>query len=226
MGGRPLKRSLQDSVVRPLVFGLDAHLRRANGVFEFSEAPGCILRAAKVGAPWSFGLSDGAVVRAGDPAIELHLWNERLPRMEQGAPTIAWASRMSRGFIRSFKLLARHLDAHAEFDDVAAIFSILPLVPRERTDQLLRVCGAVGLERIADGPRPRPLGRARRVGENILGLLLTLAANPASASVGVLARVRTPVAMSRATLRRRHGDRSGGENRRSSSSIAPDVGLV
>jgi hypothetical protein len=228
MGGRrsARDRSFHNRFVRPLVFGLDAQLQRAHGVFEFCDEACCLFRAATTSAPWGFELSDGVVVRAGDPIIELHLWNEHVPQMTGGAATVAWGSRVLRDFIRSFEQLSHELDACPMFDPVVAIWGDMPFVSRARTDQLLRVCAALGMEKVRNRPAPDALERAHRFAENVLGWLLALAANPGSARLEVLWRDRTAVAMSRATLRRRYGNErpAGARRARSQGAIAGDEG--
>jgi hypothetical protein len=197
--------NFHDRIVRPFVFGLDAQLRKTNGVFEFTQHPECIIRIAYAEAPREFQFCD-AVVRKGAPVIEMHIWNEQVPRMDGGGKlTIAWASRFKRAWITSFRELCRYLDARPERDGIQAVWGDMALQNDATAERMIWLCRGVGLERLADGPPPSPLGLVHHFGQNMLGLLLALAVNPASAKLEILTRNRTPVGMSRASLFRLYG---------------------
>jgi hypothetical protein len=207
MVGRTAVRDwdLHSRIVRPLVFGLDAQLRKANGVFEFTHHPQCIFRITYSKAPYAFEFSEGPTVRKGDPVIEMHVWNEQVPRMDGGKLTIGWASRFKRAWTVSFRELCRFLDDRPELDEIQAVWGNMALQTNSDADRMVWLCRGVGLERLADGPPASPIEHAHRFGENVLGLLLALAANPASAKPGILVRNRTPVGISRTSLFRRYG---------------------
>ncbi|UCC64001.1 MAG: hypothetical protein JSV36_02775 [Anaerolineae bacterium] len=73
--------------MRTLIRCFDTLVRRACGVFEFSDDDGCVLRLQLKEAPHTLHLKDCAV-EAGQPVLGLHLWNERLPPCRQ--PALTW----------------------------------------------------------------------------------------------------------------------------------------
>lgn len=200
-------------LVGRLVLGLDERLRRAQHLFEYSDDPECLFRIGRTPAARPFTLSDGSAVDAGDPLIELHFWNQHIFARTDRADLFAWGARMRRAFLFSLKELSEFLDRSEEYDDIVAIFGNLGVAVAARSDQLRRVCRIYGFEPVLDGHRPSGAEHLHRAGQNMLGLLLTLAVNPRSARLDVLARDRTPVAISRAELRRRYGGERPAEAR-------------
>src|SRR5579871_6426980 len=73
---------------------IDDRLRRWNRVFEYSEDPQCVFRMQMVRAGCDLTLADGIFLRAGDRLINLHLWNEQVPVMPSGRPTVAWGRKL------------------------------------------------------------------------------------------------------------------------------------
>ncbi len=200
-------------LVARLVLGLDARLRRAQHLLEYSDDPECLFRIGRTLAPRPFTLSDGVAVRAGDPLVELHFWNQHIFARTDRGDLFAWGARMRRAFLFSLKELSEFLDRSDEYDDVVAIFGNLGVAVAARSDQLVRVCRIYGFDPVFDGHRLSVAEHLHRAGQNMLGLLLTLAVNPLSARLDVLARDRAPVAISRAELRRRYGGQRSAEAR-------------
>ena len=200
--------AVRQSLIQRFVFWLDEGLRRDQQMFEYSDRPDCLFRIQHSRSRSSYVLSDGVAVREGDPIIELHLWNEHLPKMTAARASIAWGSRLAHGFRSSLRELRAWLDARPEHDDATVVFANMALGGGKRTDQLVRwMCGPLGLEPVIDGYRPTFREHLKRLGENILGLMLVMATNPAAARFDMLMRDRAHVAMSRAELRRRYGRR-------------------
>jgi hypothetical protein len=194
------------SLIQRFVFWLDDGLRRDQHVFEYSDRPDCVFRIQRARSRSSYVLSDGVAVREGDPIIELHLWNEQLPKMTAARASIGWGTRLAHGFRSSLQELRAWLDARPEYDDAAVIYANMGLGGGERTNQLVRwMCGPMGLELVNDGYRPTFGDHLHRLGDNILGLMLAMATNPAAARFDMLIRRRARIAISRAELRRRHG---------------------
>ena len=191
------------------VFGLDRRLRRVHQVFEYSDRPDCVFRIQRKPSSSSYVLSDGVAVREGDPVIELHLWNEHLPKMSAARASIGWGSRLNHGFRNSLEELASYLDARPEFDDVEVVYANMALGGRDRTDELvLKLCRVLGLERVNDGHRVSLGEHLQRCGENILGLMLSMATNPAASRLDMLGRSRARLAISREKLRSRRAARA------------------
>jgi hypothetical protein len=106
--------------MRALVRRLDALLRRRLGVFEFCDDPECLLRLRLARAPHDLLLPD-ATVCAGEPVLELHLWNEQLPLPPRAGPDLAWAVRLHRLWVKSLRLVAQHIGSDAHLAGVRAL---------------------------------------------------------------------------------------------------------
>ena len=77
--------------MRALMRRIDAWMLRVLGIFEFSDDPECVLRLQITRAPHTLCLN-GRVVNAGEPVLELHLWNEHIPPLPPSGPDLAWAT--------------------------------------------------------------------------------------------------------------------------------------
>jgi hypothetical protein len=105
----------------------------------------------------------------------------------------------------SFRQLAAFMAHHPELDGVTAIRGNMAVATARSTTPLLRIMQHFGFEIVPDN---EPISVRRRLyewGENILGLLLLLAVNPAVARISVLSRVRSQVLLSRQAFDRRYG---------------------
>jgi hypothetical protein len=102
------------TMVEALVHQLDPLLRRAHGVREFTDDPRCLLRVAIGACPRDLVLCDGTQLRRGEPILELHLWNERIPRMPPEGPDLAWGLQFYRQAIASVRLIAQWMESHPE----------------------------------------------------------------------------------------------------------------
>lgn len=197
------KRSLH--AIRPQpwqwVLRLDRLLRWWHGVYEFSSHRNCLLRAERCQAEQTLRLSDGTLVRRGEPLLKLHLWNEHIPPMGSQGATVAWARRASRAIEISLRELARHLEEHNGAEAVAAVCADVRLATARQSAQLARIIARYGFETGPDSRVGRP-GLLRFIGENILMALLVLAINPIALRAGVLRRGHMRVFISRAKLMR------------------------
>jgi CTP:molybdopterin cytidylyltransferase MocA len=195
------KRGLRAIHPEQWVFSLDRWLQRWHGVYEFTAHRDCLFRAERCLADESLLLSDGVRVRRGDPILKVHLWNEHMPVMGQDGPTIAWARRASRGVDASLRELARHVTQCGDGDAVVAVCADMRLAPAKQNAQLARIVARYGFEAAKDSRVGRP-GLVRLIGENILMVLLVLAANPIAFRAAVLRRDHARVVISRAKLLR------------------------
>jgi hypothetical protein len=195
------KRGLRAIHPEQWVFSLDRWLRRWYGVYEYTAHRDCIFRAERSLAEESLLLSDGVRVSHGDPVLKIHLWNEHIPSMGQKGPTIAWARRVSRALDTSLRELARHVAQRSDLGAVAAICADMSLAPAKRNALLTRIVGRYGFEAANDSRVGRP-GPLRRIGENLLMMLLVLATNPIAFRAAVLRRDHSRVIISRAKLLR------------------------
>jgi len=178
-------------------------VRRVAGVFEFTQAQGCILRLQRARAPHDLRLADGTTVRKGEPVLLLHLWNERLPSMGPEGPDLAWAVEMRRRLITSLREVARWLRDGQCGEDIRAIGGVTVLLdPADEGggQRLMRRLGFAVL------PYPGPLGRFGGVWEDLYTWWLMWAFNAATLRHRRLLRLRrTEVWISTQALLERYG---------------------
>ncbi len=184
---------------------IDDAIRHRNHVCEFSNDPRCVLRMRVAEAHRDTLLSNGALVQCGDKLIEIHLWNEQVPVIPRAGPTMAWGRRMGAAMDLSFRQLAAFMARHPELNEVRAIRAVLAVSTAQTTTTLLRIMQHYGFEIVRDDEPASWRRRLYECGENILGLLLLLAVNPAVARFSVLSRVRSQVLLSRQEFDRRYG---------------------
>jgi hypothetical protein len=204
--GREAKR-LDHPWLGAILGALDDRLRAHYGVFEYSHSPDCLFRINVVASEHTAILADGVQVHAGNKLIELHLWNEQFPPFPENGLTVAWALRVSRSFDASLRELNDYIDANAALNDVVAVRGNMGFGGSARGEQIARLVGHFGFERMA-APPPRSLSqRLHRFGENILISMTVLARNAAALRADTLWRDRALVLLSRQRLQRRYGDR-------------------
>ena len=184
---------------------IDDHLRRRDHVCEYSSEPRCVFRMQVVGARQDLVLADGTTVRTGDKLINIHLWNEHIPVIPPEGATFAWGRRMGMAMDFSLRQLADFISCHPELVGITAIRANLAVSTARTTTQLLRVMQHYGFEIVLDDKPVSWRQRLHQWGENVLGLLLLVAVNPAAARISVLSRVRSQVLLSRNNLDRRYG---------------------
>jgi hypothetical protein len=198
------------SFIGALVSAIDARLRHRYGVGEYTGRPDCIFRIQIDRVSEETTLRDGTRLCRDDRVVDLHLWNEQLPRMAANGPTFGWALRFSRGFEASLRELATYLATRPDLEDVAAIRAYMSIGSAAQRDQLSRVVGRFGFETIAPTRPPTVRERARRFCENILFSMMVYARNPAGLRRDALRRDRTLAYLSRQTLQSRYGQPSSG----------------
>jgi len=179
---------------------IDAALRRRLGVAEFSGDPECLIRVSRMASPRALTLAGGAV-RQGDPVLEVHLWNEHLPRIPTGGGTASWANLFKRRMRHSLALLARYVAQRPECRDIVAITAAPPFARRLGPMALARVAEHLGWEVVP----PRHDGAIHRRLDGLLMWLLIWAFNPGGLRGRGIAHRRLEIWMSRARLLERHG---------------------
>lgn len=116
-----------ENILRDLIRRFDGFLRHRQGVYEFCDAPGCILRIRLARAPHAVDIA-GERIPPGAPIVEIHLWNERiLPLPPEGA-SLVWAVRMQRLFAGSLRLLARQMQDDPRLAGAIAIGGVTALL--------------------------------------------------------------------------------------------------
>ncbi len=195
--------------VRPwlaeLVFAVDAILRQRHQVFEFTADPACIVRAQRVGAERAFDLADGTRIRPGDRVLNLHYWNEQIPRVPPAGPTIGYARQFCRQMDLSLRELARYCAMHRELDDVTAITANVAQGTRQQLDQLTYIMRRFGFApAVALEPAPSE-AKLRRLRENVFIAVMVMVRNPMVLRMDTLWRDRTELFLSRTALAARFG---------------------
>lgn len=142
---RRRRRSAAEVMLCPIVRLIDAYLRRCYHVLEYTDDPGCILRIAITAARQQCTLDGGIVIAPGDPLIELHLWNEHLPRMRAAGPDIGWASLVNRELSHSLALLADYLRAHPALTQAKALHGRIRFFRCDQ-EKIARFADHVGFE--------------------------------------------------------------------------------
>lgn len=192
------------------VFALDDWLRQRFGVYEFTDDPQCLFRIQCLCSDDAVELADGTRVRRGDHLLALHLWNEHIPLMGRGGPSLAWARRFDRAVQVSMRALAGYLAEHDELSDVGAICGDVYLGNAMQAAQFARIASHYGFESV--GLQIDRRGLLRRVGDAIFMVMLVSATNTRALrsaplrlrgarlwlSRGVLERYRSPVRKVRA----------------------------
>jgi len=106
---------------RQAVMGIDWVLRRAYGIVGFSTNPACVLRISVGQSDRSITLSDRVKITPGEPVVELHLWNERIPKIPLVGPTLGWGHEMVRLTRESLHELAVYLELLIPNDSFRAL---------------------------------------------------------------------------------------------------------
>lgn len=200
----PRGRLWRDQLWRGFVLGFDALLRRVYGVAEFTDDPECVIRVARGTAASDMRLADGTQIRAGDPVLVLHVWNEHMLRFRRGRPTLGWASGLRRRVCRSLEGLAERVPQEPAWRDIRAMRADTSLFGFWRMCQARRVIARFGFEVIAPkaGSRRRA---ARAFTDNCVVWLLTSVLNPEALKRQEFVRGRDEMWMSREGLLRRFG---------------------
>ena len=218
-------------LARGLVVLIDVIQRKLLGIVEFSSDPDCLARIALSVSRAETRLPDGTLVRKGEPVVEIHLWNEKVPQIPPAGPDAAWAMAFRRKVIKSLRELASYVEREPSMAGVRVFhggtsFARRAGLTRDLTagDLASRlgffvvrpaVSGAGGTAGFADGARaPHGIGRLfirfRDFWENLYYLALVWAFNPQSLATKSLGRLeRVDLYMTRQTLLDRYGSVEG-----------------
>jgi hypothetical protein len=177
-----------------MIMRLDTSLRRERGVIEFEGGSG-ILRVAMIPSDVDARLPSGLVIARGDPVIELHFANERLPQADGGAG-IGWGARFGRMLTTSFRELAAGMQVDPRLQDAKAVLARLAFSGERNRGDTHRFAVRLGFE-TTDAPAAPPL--ARRVhdfGEDLWLVGLTWVFNPGALRGRSVLRLREDLWMS------------------------------
>ncbi|MCL4561272.1 MAG: bacteriohopanetetrol glucosamine biosynthesis glycosyltransferase HpnI [Chloroflexi bacterium] len=101
---------------------IDAVLRRVYGIYEFSKSEECILRLSVTKNRRMVNLSDGILISPGEPVAVIHLWNERMPRLESDTSDLSWGRSFFHRLIISFEELAEYAEMDPDGQRLVAYF--------------------------------------------------------------------------------------------------------
>lgn len=201
---RGLLSKPRPSLVSMAVARLDQYLRKRQGIVEYSDSQNCVFRMQLIKSDDGLVLGDGTIIRPGDRILDLHIWNEHVPAMDDGGPSIAFIRRLSGCIGASLAELASYLDAHEELSDVNAVRGNLVFASKQRVSQLAKVASSFGFEHVPCEGGLSLRQRLHLFGENILISMLVLMRNPRSLRNDTLKRERTRTFLSRRELQRRY----------------------
>lgn len=102
------------------VLAVDRSLRRAYGIFEFSDDEACILRIGLIPAESRILLPDGTEVLPDDQIIDLHFWNEHLLGLDRVRSSLGWGGAFRTRLRSSLRQLADYVDSRADLRRVKA----------------------------------------------------------------------------------------------------------
>ena len=198
---RPPRRGWRDVLWTSAVRFTDWFLRRWYRVHEFTDDPDCLIRISYTTAARPIVLSDGARVRPGDQVLDLHIWNEQLPRFFGPGADFTWAALIRRNLLHSVRSLARHLAQDPQCQSLVAIRARVTFGGRRQASQIRRAAARFGFEMVGGGP-PNGL---HELGEDMLIWAFARAFNPAALRRHKLRRDRTELWISRDRLLQLHG---------------------
>lgn len=128
------------------VRAIDLALQRHYRLFLFSEAPACILRLTPTVSARAVTLRDGTGVARGEPILELHLWNERLPALPRNGATLTWGVTFVRRTRYSLRLLADYLVREPQFIQIRALHAELGFLELDQFPEMHRLVEHLGFE--------------------------------------------------------------------------------
>lgn len=166
--------------IAAVVLLIDRILRKRYGIREFTAAPDCVLRIAIGRANREIRLSDGTKVEVGDPVGEIHLWNERIPKINQYGPDMTWGLGFQRLVVKSLRLLADYVQASPEFEHVKAFRARVAVKGQDGEAKVARLAQRFGFEMPARAGTPSLFERFHRFFDNLYASGLMLTFNPVS----------------------------------------------
>jgi hypothetical protein len=192
------------NIGRAGVRAIDLALQRHYRLFLFSDDPACILRVAPTVSARAVTLRDGTGIVRGEPILELHLWNERLPALPRDGATLAWGVDFARRTRYSLRLLADYLADEPRFDSIRALHAELGFLELDQFPEMRTLVEHLGFEFVVDDA---PGWRVWKYAfwQNIFSWWLMWTFNPASLvgkHFGKMARGE--LWLSRATLMENH----------------------
>ncbi len=172
--------TLSARVLRQVIRGIDAFLRRKLGIVEFEHGADALLRIGVGRAERDVALRDGTRLKRDDRVLELHFWNEHLLTLPPGGATLRWAAMTRRQLLRSLRALADHVQTAPDLLDVKALRIRPALASRNLVRNLSWIVAQHGFEAIPDARQPTAGSGALRWLDSLWVWLLTWTYNPHS----------------------------------------------
>lgn len=198
-------------LARKFIFGIDTIQQRRYHVLSLDRGPHSLFRISRRTSPEDRVLADGTVVRRGDPIIEFHYWNERIPPMGPEGPNVAWGLQFYRRLRRSLNDLAEYV---RDNPNVVAVYGEASYAASVGWKKYNKFITDFGFE-FSHQPATATHKNLAYLFTHVYSWLLVWAANPASLQGRSFGSAeRCYMWQSREALIRRHGDR---EDRREAS---------
>ncbi len=181
---------------------VDAAMRARLRLVEPWQDEEALFRVRLSRAAHAVALPD-ATIRAGDPVVELHLWNEHVPPMAPKGPDLAWAKAFERRATASLKALAALLPSDTRFSPARALRGVSSAFSPSRGTGTRKLLERIGFTAIAvDSAR----GSTAALLDGVYAWYLLRAFAARAPSLGRVLRLpRAELWMSMATLVRRYG---------------------
>ncbi len=195
------------AIGRAGVRGIDLALQRYYRLFAFTDDPACILKVAPTVSARDIVLGDGTRIARGDPILELHFWNERLPALPRDGATLQWGIEMERHGQHSLRLLAVYLAHEPRFDPVRALHGEIGFLEFNQFPEMRVLVEHLGFEfTAADAPGWRVWKST--FWQNLFSWWLMWTFNPASLEGKHFSEIaRGELWLSRAVLMEKFGER-------------------
>lgn len=174
------KAPLSARVVRQIIRGIDACLRRRFGIVEFERGPDAVVLIAVGRAERQIALGDGTRLGPDDRVLELHFWNEHLLALPRAGATLGWAAVTRRQVARSLRSLAQYLQTAPDLHDVQALRIRPAFASRNLIRNLSWIVSRHGFETAAGERQPAADSGAHRGLDSLWVWLLTWTYNPRS----------------------------------------------
>jgi hypothetical protein len=205
----PIERRGLAGVAQRAILRLDRHLRSGVELIDVGDPDVSFFRVLVIKADRDLTLSDGTRVRRGDPVIDVHFHNERLPQTTEHSG-MAWAAQFGRRIVASYRALAIAAQTDERLKPAVAARARLAFASERNRGDTRRFGQKFGLETL-DAPPPAPWSRRLHdFGEDLWLVGLTWVFNPGSLKGRSTFRRREDLWISRAQLMARHGpDRQG-----------------
>jgi hypothetical protein len=181
---------------------IDTLVRKSEGVYEFSDDPECILRFQLRRATHSVTIGKDRILK-GEPVLEVHAWNERMPKLPKEGATLEWALQLRRRVIHSFKGVAKVMLQGHQYSRVRAVCGTSALFSFSDHKGGTRLMQHLGFAVL---PYHRPLGKFGEFWKNFFSWWLMWTYNDASLHSREFWRLqRTEIWMTADEFIRRYG---------------------